>query len=209
MAGGPLLGAWHFAKSIRQRANHTRVISSRVKHLRAPHALLSERVRLSPLPVGGADAHPQSTGAIPCAAFCIVAAWIQRRTVRTLKSATAASRRSRSLGTRRSRTRELALVAVCLTHAGPIRSRQLAAARTLRRTRRSVTLKTSCRDGALCRTTHGIPATSHSSLVTRPFLPVTASRVELPLTLSKQRTAMRSTRHSNEGGAGARLEAKI
>jgi hypothetical protein len=151
---------------------------------------------------------PFATGAIPCAAFLIVAAWKQRRTVQTLKLATAASSRSRSLGTRPSRARELAFVAVCLTHAEPIRSRQLAAARTSCCARRSVTLAMPRRDAALCRTIQEILATSHSTRVTRPFLPVTARRVELPLTLSKQRTAMRSTRHSNEGAAGARLEAK-
>ena len=87
---------------------------------------------------------PQSTGANSCAAFRGVAAWWWRRTVRTLRLATATSARSRILGTRPSRARELALVAACPSADASNRAQRAVANRSQSRTLPAGLLDTRC-----------------------------------------------------------------
>ena len=170
---------------------------SRCRTLRSPEGYGS-----LPFSGGVATAQRKSTGAIPCAAFRIVAAWMSRRTVRTLRLAAAASRQSRSQGTRslcpgrsggtgRSRARELAFVAVRPADDTSIRRQQASPTRS-----RTVRTRFLC-PGRLCgtrRTTCAI--TRHTC------------RVNFALTHSKQTIGALANRNRFRGSAGARLEAK-
>ena len=141
----------------------------------------------------------ESTGAIPCAALRVVAAWRPRNTVRILKLATAAPRRSRNLGTRslcpgrscgtrRSRADELAFVAVCPPDGAPIRSQETPPERLQR-----IETRLLC-PGRLCGTRR-----ETASTITRH-----TCRVNFALTHSKQRIGVTAKCHWHTGSIAAK-----